>query len=58
MNLTTFQEADIILAAISVTPQRKEVVDFSHPYLDYGLDILIAKETSEADMFFFIRPFR
>ena len=46
------------MAAIAVTPQRQEVVDFSVQYLDYGMDVLLAKETFESDMFFFIKPFR
>jgi len=30
-------EADIAIAAITMTPEREKVVDFSHPYFDSGL---------------------
>lgn len=32
--------ADVAIAAISMTPEREEVIDFSYPYLDAGLQIL------------------
>ncbi len=52
------QKADIILAPLSITEARKEVIDLSVTFLDFGMDVLLAKGVLEADMFFFIRPFR
>ena len=48
----------MILAAISIQPERKHYVDFTLPYMDYGRDVLLAKDVIEMDMFFFIKPFR
>ena len=33
-------EADVAIAGISMTPQRDQMVDFTHPYFDAGLQIL------------------
>ncbi len=32
--------ADVAVAAISMTPEREQLVDFSHPYFDAGLRVL------------------
>jgi polar amino acid transport system substrate-binding protein len=34
-------EADVAIAAITMTPEREKVVDFSHPYFDSGLQIMV-----------------
>ena len=34
-------EADVAIAAIVLTPEREALVDFSHPYFDSGLQILV-----------------
>ena len=34
-------EADVGIAAIALTPQRDEIVDFSYPYFDGGLQIMV-----------------
>jgi len=33
-------DADVAIAGISMTPQRDQMVDFTHPYFDAGLQIL------------------
>ena len=33
--------SDVAIAAISVTPEREQVVDFSYPYFDSGLQVLV-----------------
>ncbi|MCW5882036.1 MAG: transporter substrate-binding domain-containing protein [Anaerolineae bacterium] len=33
-------DADVAIAAISMTPQREQVIDFSHPYYNAGLQIM------------------
>jgi len=35
-------EADVAIAGISVTAERERLVDFSHPYLQAGLQVLVA----------------
>ena len=39
-------EADAGIAAISMTAEREEVIDFSHPYFDSGLLIMTTPSTS------------
>jgi ABC-type amino acid transport substrate-binding protein len=34
-------EADVAIAAIAMTPERDKSVDFTHPYFDTGLQILV-----------------
>ncbi len=34
-------DADVAIAAIAITPPREELVDFSHPYLNSGLQIMV-----------------
>jgi polar amino acid transport system substrate-binding protein len=35
---------DLAIAAISQTPQREKIVDFSQPYMDAGLEILLKSD--------------
>lgn len=44
-NLQTSQ-ADAAIAAITITSEREKNIDFSHPYLESGLSILICNETN------------
>jgi ABC-type amino acid transport substrate-binding protein len=37
-------DADVAIAAITMTPEREKRVDFSHPYLDSGLQIIVRAE--------------
>jgi len=40
-------DADVAIAAITMTPEREMLVDFSHPYFDSGLQIMVrAQEES------------
>ena len=41
-------DADIGIAGISITEAREVIVDFSHPYLDAGLQILVPKSTDHS----------
>ncbi len=34
-------DADVAIAAITMTPDREKVVDFSHPYFDSGLQVMV-----------------
>ena len=38
--------ADVAIAGISMTREREEVVDFTHPYYDAGLQILVPAKSS------------
>ncbi len=38
--------ADVAIAAISMTPEREEIVDFSYPYFRSGLQIMTSSRTS------------
>lgn len=44
LDAVTQAEADVAIAAISITREREERVDFSFPYLQSGLQILTAAE--------------
>ena len=37
-------DVDVAIAAITMTPEREQVVDFSHPYFDSGLQIMVRTE--------------
>ena len=46
-------EVDIVIAAMTITPQRREIIDFSVPYDSAGQEILVkssSKITSIADL--------
>lgn len=38
-------EADVAISAITMTPERDKRVDFSHPYFDGGLQIMVRSES-------------
>ncbi len=46
------------IGSLTVTPEREAYVDFSTPWMDYGRDVLLAKDVIERDIFFFIKPFK
>ena len=37
-------QADLCIAAMYITPQRKEVVDFAEPYMDTGMTVVVRKD--------------
>ena len=53
----TRQEADIALASMAITFERQQVVDFTKPYLDLGLVIIMTKEKSQLNLLGFLEPF-
>ena len=56
-----FQEVDIGGAALTITAEREEVIDFSKPYMSSGISAVMAKpdrKRSGPDYFLFLRPFR
>ena len=36
------QQADLAVAALSITPEREEVIDFTVPFLETGITIVVA----------------
>lgn len=41
-------DADVAIAAITMTPERDKIVDFSHPFFDSGLQIMVRTQDEEA----------
>jgi len=39
--------ADLAIAAISITAEREEVMDFSHPYFRAGLQVMVSAQDNE-----------
>jgi polar amino acid transport system substrate-binding protein len=40
-------DADVAIAAITMTAEREKVVDFSHPYFDSGLQVMVRAQEEE-----------
>ena len=49
LDATTTGEAEVAIAAISITEERERIWDFSHPMFDAGLQILIPAEGGSGD---------
>eukprot|EP01125_Pyxidicula_operculata_P017648 TRINITY_DN6207_c0_g1_i1.p1 TRINITY_DN6207_c0_g1~~TRINITY_DN6207_c0_g1_i1.p1 ORF type:complete len:485 (+),score=94.85 TRINITY_DN6207_c0_g1_i1:1875-3329(+) len=49
--------ADVAFADFTVTSARNEVIDWSIPYLDIGLTILVLKPVETPDVWAFLQPF-
>lgn len=58
MNVTVNpQRADLAISAITITPERESVVDFSKRYLDYSVGILMHKSEDKINIFSLLAPF-
>ncbi|NP_001096470.1 glutamate receptor ionotropic, delta-1 precursor [Xenopus tropicalis] len=51
------KRADIAISAITITPERENVVDFTKRYLDYSVGILIKKPEERINIFSLFAPF-
>lgn len=51
------QRADLAISAITITPERESVVDFSKRYMDYSVGILIKKPEEKISIFSLFAPF-
>ena len=40
-------QADLVIAAMYITPARREVVDFADPYMDTGMVVAVRKENTD-----------
>lgn len=53
----SFQRADLAISAITITPERESVVDFSKRYMDYSVGILLRKPEEKISIFSLFAPF-
>ncbi|EDO41291.1 predicted protein, partial [Nematostella vectensis] len=52
------EEADIALGPITITAEREEVIDFSKPFLDFRIAMILQQPTGEeVNLFAFLLPF-
>lgn len=51
------QRADLAISAITITPERENVVDFSMRYMDYSVGILLRKPEEKVNIFSLFAPF-
>ncbi|XP_030642618.1 glutamate receptor ionotropic, delta-1 isoform X1 [Chanos chanos] len=51
------KRADLAVSAITITPERENVVDFSKRYLDYSIGILMSKSKEKINIFSLLAPF-
>ncbi|XP_020899711.1 glutamate receptor 2 isoform X2 [Exaiptasia diaphana] len=52
------QKADIALGPITITAEREEVIDFSKPFLDFRIAMILTKPEGEnVNLFAFLLPF-
>ncbi|DAA14204.1 TPA: glutamate receptor delta-1 subunit-like [Bos taurus] len=51
------KRADLAISAITITPERESVVDFSKRYMDYSVGILIKKPEEKISIFSLFAPF-
>lgn len=57
MYLFVWQRADVGLSALTITPERESVVDFTTRYMDYSVGVLLRKAERTVDMFACLAPF-
>lgn len=57
LTLRLSQRADVGLSALTITPERESVVDFTTRYMDYSVGVLLRKAERTVDMFACLAPF-
>lgn len=55
--ILSLQRADLAVSAITITPERENVVDFSKRYMDYSVGILHRKPEEKINIFSLFAPF-
>ena len=56
--LAVFQKADLGIGSFSISSDRESIIDFTQPFMDVGLTILMKKTPDdEYKVFSFLRPF-
>lgn len=56
-NFLSLQRADLAVSAITITPERENIVDFSKRYMDYSVGILHRKPEEKINIFSLFAPF-
>ena len=51
-------KADLAVASFTISPDRQRVIDFTQPYINLGLTVLLKSVTKASEYFSFFRPFR
>ncbi|CAL1599541.1 unnamed protein product [Knipowitschia caucasica] len=51
------KKADVAVSALTITPERESVVDFTKRYHDYSVGILLRRPVERLDMFSLLAPF-
>ncbi|XP_071946454.1 glutamate receptor ionotropic, delta-2-like isoform X3 [Antedon mediterranea] len=51
-----YDRADIALAGMIINSDREEVIDFTKPYMNYGVGILMKKPQEQHNVFAFLDP--
>lgn len=52
------QEKDIALAPITITAEREQVIDFSKPFMDFSMGLIMQKAGEPPiNIFAFLQPF-
>ncbi|XP_074679207.1 glutamate receptor ionotropic, delta-2 isoform X2 [Strix aluco] len=57
LRVVTVLRADIGISALTITPDRENVVDFTTRYMDYSVGVLLRKAEKTVDMFACLAPF-
>ena len=57
LSLSISQRADIGISALTITPDRENVVDFTTRYMDYSVGVLLRRAEKTVDMFACLAPF-
>ncbi|XP_076859713.1 glutamate receptor ionotropic, delta-2 isoform X3 [Brachyhypopomus gauderio] len=52
-----FKRADVGISALTITPERESVVDFTARYMDHSVGVLLKKAERTMDMFACLAPF-
>ena len=53
---TRWQRADMAVAGMVINSDRETVVDFTKPYMNYGVGILLRKPQKKSNVFAFLEP--
>ncbi|ESO84129.1 hypothetical protein LOTGIDRAFT_108357 [Lottia gigantea] len=51
-------KADLIVAPLTINPERAKVIDFTKPFKYQGLTILVKKTTKDSSLASFLQPFQ
>lgn len=51
------READIAIAPLTITSERERVIDFSMPFMNFGISVMVKKPAKQNEgMFSFMNP--